>query len=231
MGPGRFLRRHRLPSIERTAASIVLTALILTCALASAQSPQVAPSAEGADRLRQFLDDTQTLQATFYQELLGPDGEIIELASGALSIKRPGRFLWRYAEPVEQLVVADGTNLWIYDVELEQATVTLLDDVAAASPAMLLSGEAALDEEFDVIESFDADDLRWVRLAPKTEAGDFRQVLIGFRGEMLSQLSLLDSLDQRTTIELVDLEVNLELADTVFDFQPPSGVDVIGDAG
>ncbi|NIL95435.1 MAG: outer membrane lipoprotein carrier protein LolA, partial [Woeseiaceae bacterium] len=95
---------------------------------------------------------------------------------GALSIKRPGRFLWRYAEPVEQLVVADGTNLWIYDVELEQATVTLLEDVVAASPAMLLSGEAALDEEFDVIESFDADELRWIRLAPKAEAGDFRQV-------------------------------------------------------
>lgn len=188
-------------------------------------------SLEGVDRLRQFLDDTQTLQATFHQELLGPDGEVIELASGALSIKRPGRFLWRYAEPVEQLVVADGTNLWIYDVELEQATVTLLDDVAAASPAMLLSGEAVLDEEFDVIESFDANDLRWVRLAPKVEAGDFRQVLIGFRGESLSQLTLLDSLDQRTTIELVDLEVNLDLADADFDFRPPSGVDVIGDAG
>ncbi|NIL95434.1 MAG: outer membrane lipoprotein carrier protein LolA, partial [Woeseiaceae bacterium] len=40
-----------------------------------------------------------------------------------------------------------------------------------------------------------------------------------------------DSLDQRTTIELVDLEVNLDLADTIFDFRPPSGVDVIGEAG
>ena len=70
-----------------------------------------------------------------------------------------------------------------------------------------------------------------MRLAPKVEASDFRQVLIGFRGESLSQLTLLDSLDQRTTIELVDLEVNLELADADFDFLPPSGVDVIGDAG
>lgn len=225
------MRRHRPQPIERVFAPILLAALLLACSSASAQGPEEPPSIEGLDRLRQFLDDTQTLQANFYQKLLGPDGEVIELASGALSIKRPGRFLWRYAEPVEQLVIADGTNLWIYDVELEQATVTLLEDVAAASPAMLLSGEAALDEEFDVIESFEADDVRWVRLAPKAEASDFRQVVIGFRGEILSQLWLLDSLDQRTSIELVDLEVNMDLADTIFDFQPPSGVDVIGDAG
>ncbi|NIW25622.1 MAG: outer membrane lipoprotein chaperone LolA [Gammaproteobacteria bacterium] len=225
------MRHRRPPSIDRIFAPIFLTALLLASSPAVAQTPQNAPSEAGADQLRQFLDDTTSLQATFHQELLGSDGEVIELASGALSIKRPGRFLWRYAEPVEQLVIADGTNLWIYDVELEQATVTLLEDVAAASPAMLLSGEAVLDEEFDVIESFDADDLRWVRLEPKTRASDFRQVLIGFRGEALSQLLLLDSLDQRTTIELVDLEVNLDLADSVFEFRPPSGVDVIGEAG
>jgi outer membrane lipoprotein carrier protein len=231
MDPGRFLRRRRLPPIKRISAPVFFTALLLASGPASAQSAEDTPLTEGVDQLRQFLDDTQTLQATFHQELLGPDGDVIEIASGVLSIKRPGRFLWRYAEPVEQLVVADGTNLWIYDVELEQATVTLLEDVVAASPAMLLSGEAVLDEEFDVIESFEADDLRWVRLAPKAEAGDFRQVLIGFRGQTLTQLWLLDSLDQRTTIELIDLEINSDLADTVFDFRPPSGVDVIGNAG
>lgn len=225
------MRLRRPLSIERIFAPTLLTGLLLASALVAAQSPQSTPPLDGVDQLRRFLDDTRTLQATFYQELLGADGEVIELASGALSIKRPGRFSWRYAEPVEQLVVADGTNLWIYDVELEQATVTLLEDVTAASPAMLLSGESVLDEEFDVIESFDADDLRWVRLAPKGEAGDFREVVIGFSDESLSQLWLLDSLDQRTTIELVDLEVNLDLEDVVFDFQPPSGVDVIGDAG
>lgn len=225
------MRRHRPQPIERGLAPIVLAALLLADGSAIAQDVVDAPAADGSSLLRLFLDDTRTLSASFYQELAGPDGQVIELASGALSIKRPGRFLWRYSEPIEQLVIADGTNLWIYDVELEQATVTLLEDVAAASPAMLLSGEATLDEEFDVLESFDADDVRWVRLAPKAAVSDFRQILIGFRGDRLSQLRLLDSLDQRTTIELVDVEINLDLADAIFNFQPPSGVDVIGDAG
>jgi len=231
MDPGRFLRHHRRDTIERLFAPILLAALLLASSPVLPQIPDDMPPTAGEDLLRQFLDDTETLRANFFQELLGPDGEVIELASGALSIKRPGRFLWRYAEPIEQLVVADGANLWIYDVELEQATVTSLDNAAAASPAMLLSGEAALDADFEILESFDADDVRWVRLAPKAEGGDFRQVLIGFRGEALSQLQLLDSLDQRTTIEFVDVEVNSDLADTLFDFLPPSGVDVIGDAG
>jgi len=225
------LRRHRRDTIERLFAPIVLAALLFSSSAVLAQISTDMPPTAGEDLLRQFLDDTETLSANFFQELLGPDGEVIELASGTLSIKRPGRFLWRYAEPIEQLVIADGANLWIYDIELEQATVTSLDDAAAASPAMLLSGEAALDADFEVLENFIADDMRWVRLAPTAEGGDFRQVLIGFRGERLSQLQLLDSLDQRTTIEFVDLDINSDLADTLFDFLPPPGVDVIGDAG
>lgn len=184
----------------------------------------------GADLLRQFLDETQTLRATFHQELLDPDREVLELANGSLSIRRPGRFSWHYAQPIEQLVIADGQNLWIYDAELAQATVAPLDAAAPASPAMLLSGESTLDTEFDVLESFDAESLSWVRLAPKPAGTDFKEVLIGFRAGLLNQLRLLDSLDQVTTLEFFDLEINPDLADAVFEFVPPQGVDVIGEA-
>lgn len=155
----------------------------------------------------------------------------MELASGELSIRRPGRFSWHYTEPTDQLVVADGENLWIYDAELAQATVTRLVDSAPASPAMLLSGEATLDTEFDVLETFERENLRWVRLAPKPTGTDFKELLIGFREGVLSQLRLLDSLDQVTTLEFFDVEINATLADDVFEFEPPPGVDVIGEPG
>ena len=127
------------------------------------------------------------------------------------------------------MVVADGENLWIYDVELAQATVSPLDEPVAATPAMLLSGDQAVREGFDILESFRADEIEWVRLAPKLEGTDFRAVLIGFRGGSLASLELVDGLDQVTEIQFSSVEVNPPIADDVFDFEPPDDVDVIGE--
>jgi outer membrane lipoprotein carrier protein len=204
---------------------------MLTSGDIGAQALEPAVPASGADYLRRFLDETTTFQATFEQQLLGLDREIIERATGTLSLKRPNRFLWSYDAPVEQLVVADGSDLWIYDVELAQATVTPLNDTVSATPAMLLSGNEPLEDGFEILESFDADDLSWVRLVPKTQDTDFQEVLIGFRAGMLASLRLLDSLNQVTSIEFMNVELNRELDDSAFEFTPPPGVDVIGGRG
>jgi outer membrane lipoprotein carrier protein len=204
---------------------------MLTSGGTAAQALEPAVPASGADHLRRFLDETITFQATFEQQLLGPGREVIERATGTLSLKRPNRFLWSYDAPVEQLVVADGSDLWIYDVELAQATVTPLDDTVSATPAMLLSGNKPLEDGFEIVESFDADDLSWVRLVPKTQDTDFQEVLIGFRVGMLTSLRLLDSLNQVTSIEFMNVELNRELDDSAFEFAPPPGVDVIGGRG
>jgi outer membrane lipoprotein carrier protein len=201
------------------------------CSLAYSQDAASEAAADGADQLRHFLDSTQTLRAGFAQELLGADGQLLELAHGSLAIRRPGRFAWRYEDPTEQLVVADGRKLWIYDAELSQATVTALDDSIPASPAMLLSGEATIDKEFQVLESFDAEGVSWVRLSPRESSSDFKEILIGFRAGVLDQLRLWDSLDQVTTVSFSDVQVNPELASDEFEFVPPPGVDVIGEVG
>ena len=155
--------------------------------------PQTADSPDGTtgeEHLQSFLDDVQTLQAEFYQELWGADEELVEIATGSLSLRRPNHFLWSYQSPIEQLILADGESLWIYDVELAQATVTPLSDIIEATPAMLLSGDQAVRDGFEALESFAADGLSWVRLAPRIPGSDFRSVLIGFQDEQLARLEL-----------------------------------------
>jgi outer membrane lipoprotein carrier protein len=34
----------------------------------------------------------------------------------------PDRFRWDYRKPYQQVIVADGTAIWIYDSDLEQVT-------------------------------------------------------------------------------------------------------------
>ena len=227
MDPGKFSRRRPPETIRFCHYLIPLWALTLSSS-AGAQSEEPVFGLDGAASLDTFIETTRTLRAEFQQELWSSEGRLIETAAGTLWLKRPNRFLWNYREPFEQLIVGDGENLWIYDMELGQVTVSPLDDSIAATPAMLLSGDEAVREGFDVLESFTAEGIEWVRLAPRLNGTDFSNVLIGFRAGLLDSLELLDGLDQVTEIEFGEVEVNPEISNDSFQFSPPEDVDVIG---
>ena len=219
---------------HRATTSIHRVVLLVGAALIACESawPQPADSADGLtgeQHLQNFLDEAQTLQAEFYQELRGADEQLIEIATGSLSLQRPNQFLWRYREPIEQLVLADGESLWIYDVELAQATVTPLSDIIEATPAMLLSGDQSVRDGFETLGNSTGDGLSWVHLAPKIPASDFRSILIGFRDGELARLELIDGLDQLIRIDFSRVRINQDLAADLFSFDPPNGVDVIGE--
>jgi len=230
MDPGKFSRRAPQGAIRFFRALFAVSAALLSSSL-GAQTEGSASDLDGSASLESFLDETRTLRAEFQQELWSAEGRLIETAAGTLWLKRPNRFFWNYREPFEQVVVADGESLWIYDVELGQATVSPLDELIAATPAMLLSGDQAVRDGFEVQESFDANEIDWVRLVPKLEGTDFSTVLIGFREGILASLELVDGLDQVTEIQFGEVEVNPAISDDSFDFSPPEDVDVIGQPG
>ena len=183
----------------------------------------------GSLHLDRFLDETRTFRAQFSQELLDGDGNLVEAASGTFSLKRPNRFLWSYAEPFEQQVVADAANVWIHDVELAQITVSPLDGAIASSPAMLLSGDGQARDGFELTESFRDGPIDWIRLTPRERGVDFHLVQVGFDAGELAALILVDALGQVTSIEFHDVMVNLDIEDEFFEFNPPAGTDVIGE--
>jgi outer membrane lipoprotein carrier protein len=227
MALGRFSRR-RLRAIERSRVLAVAFVLVLAASDAAVAQGERAATLTGVELLDRFLDEVATLEAGFEQELSTADGRLIELQSGSLALLRPSRFRWHYLEPFEQLVIADGKNLWIYDIELEQITVTPLDDTVTSSPAMLLSGDHAVRDGFTAVEGFSADGLQFVRLEPEIDGTDFRSVLIGFHDVEPRRLELVDGLGQTTRIELFDVRLNGELEESAFRFEPPEGADVIG---
>jgi outer membrane lipoprotein carrier protein len=178
-----------------------------------------------------FLNDVRTLTADFRQELWTADQRLLQTETGTLSLARPNRFRWTYTAPSELTVVADGEQLWIYDVELAQVTVAPFDDSVGSSPAMLLSGDRSVREGFEVVETYTLDGLDWVKLVPKMGGSDFTSVRIGFRGAAPARLELVDGLNQVTLIEFEGLTLNPELEPNAFQFEVPAGVDVIGDEG
>jgi outer membrane lipoprotein carrier protein len=210
-----------------TAARRAAGALLLTLVSFGASA---AGDAEAYQRVEKLLGNLQSLEAQFKQTLTDSKGQVTDQSSGTLAIRRPNRFRWDYREPHEQLIVSDGARIWLYDPDLEQVTVRRLTDSLSATPAMLLSGEGKLADNFRVTRTSQDTMAQWVMMEPKRNDTDFKWVRLGFSGEVLKFMQLADKLGQITTLEFSDVEKNAPLDASRFTFTVPPGADVIGDA-
>ncbi len=212
-----------MPGHKRAGA---LLALLLFHLFAPAVAGTTDP---GLARLQGFLDELDTLIADFTQDVVNRDLELVESASGQVVLQKPGRFRWDYREPFERVIVADGERLWLYEADLDQVTVRRLDEGLGETPAALLTGSVDVLETFEFLGSDTEDDLLWVSLGPRSEAGDFDSIRLGFDGLLLTRLELRDRLGQTTRLAFSAVEQGTVLPDAVFTFAVPDGVDVIGE--
>lgn len=183
---------------------------------------------QGVDALKEYYSSVQSLRGDFLQTTKSDSGEVIETSSGKLAIQRPDRFRWSYAEPFEQEIVADGSKLWVYDVDLEQVTVRPLSEVLGVGPALLLSGDyEALEQNFTINGGKDG----WLTLVPKRDDWDFQSIRMRMQQGVPQVIEVESGLGQSTRLELSGLERNVKLDAAQFKFTPPPGVDVIAPKG
>jgi chaperone LolA len=206
--------------------------LLFSLALSLFIAAPVATAEEAAapGLLRAFLSEVATLEAAFSQTLVEPGTGREQVSEGRLYLKRPKQFRWDYREPVPQLVVADGTDLWLYDPDLEQATVRSLDDGLSSTPAMLLSGEGRLEDTFEVGAAYAEAGIDWVELKPLDPESDFDAVRVGFEAGELAAMDITDTLGQTTRIRFSGVRRNIPLDPGLFVFEPPPGADVLRDS-
>lgn len=188
-------------------------------------------SASGAatDALKVFLNQTQTVKARFAQMVLDKNLKQLQQAQGVMQFSRPGKFRWDYTKPYEQVIVGDGTRLWIYDKDLNQVTVRKLDGALGASPAALLSGSNDLERDYKLTNLGMDKGLDWLEAVPKNRDTVFERVRMGFGKSGLEAMELRDQFGQVTVITFADLERNPRIAADVFRFTPPKGADVISE--
>lgn len=191
--------------------------------------PLVAAEPAGLARMHAFLQDVKTLKADFQQTVLDSNQKLVKQSTGTLVIKRPNCFRWDYAKPNEEVIVADGKRLWLYDVQLSQVTVKPLNGTLAASPAVLLSGSNDVEKNFAVADLGEKDGLAWVSLIPKVKDTDFESVRLAFKGADVAVMELKDNLGNTTRITFDHVQRNVSVVDGSFSFTPPAGADVIGD--
>lgn len=199
------------------------TVLILLCLL-----PGLA-SAAATDALKVFLTQTQTVKARFAQMVLDKNLKPLQQAQGIMQFSRPGKFRWDYQKPYEQVIVGDGSKLWIYDKDLNQVTVRKLDRALGSSPAALLAGSNDLERDFKLSNVGTDKGLDWLEAVPKNKDTAFERVRMGFGKSGLEAMELRDQFGQTTVITFADVERNPRIAADVFRFTPPQGADVISE--
>lgn len=201
---------------------------IVVLALATLQLAAATVPATALDR---FLDGLKTLRAEFSQRVVDARGVTVQEGVGSLVVERPGRFRWE-VRPAgaegNQLLVADGRNLWFYDRDLEQVTVKPADATLTATPAMLLSGTGDIRVAFDVKVLPRADGLDWVQVTPRANDADFRDARLGFAAGALKRMVLHDKLGETATLIFGKTVRNGVVNAGELRFIPPPGVDVIG---
>lgn len=190
--------------------------------------------AGGLESLEGFMRSARSGRADFTQVVTAPAREGQQARSktstGTFEFQRPSRFRFHYTRPFEQVIVADGRTLWLHDLDLNQVTARSQSQVLGATPAALVAAApdlAALRKDFELQEAPPRDGLEWVQATPRARDGQLRSVLVGFRGQQLAALEIMDSFGQRSVMTFSGMQVNLPLAADSFRFQPPAGADVL----
>ncbi len=200
----------------------------LRLAVVAAGCALLAPAHGGSlDQLRAFLTQTSSARGEFVQRVPARSGSAQPVSSGRFAFQRPGKFRWTYEKPYEQVIVADGTRLVLYDKDLNQVTIRKLGAALPSSPASILFGSNEFEKEFEVTDIGARDGLEWVRAKPRAKDSTFELIEIGFRDGLPQAMRLADNFGQVTQLIFSKLERNPKLDAEAFGFTPPKGADVL----
>lgn len=202
----------------------------LTLALLVTSTVASGAFAAARDDLTAFTKDLKGLDGQFTQQVFDANGKLKESSSGRVALSAPRLFRWEYTRPYEQLIVADGKRVWVYDPDLQQVTRRVQGPEEQNSPLAALIDSAKLDRDFLIKDAGTADGLDWLVLSPNTasDAG-FKSARLGFGAQGLATMQVTDALGQKTRIKFSGWKRNPVFATGTFTYVPAKGVDVVGE--
>jgi outer membrane lipoprotein carrier protein len=204
---------------------------LLAASLLVLSLPAFAAAGPARERLDAFSKGLHSLTGRFSQTLYDVNGGPGKTTTGVVSLEAPRQFRWEVTAPTKQTIVADGSRVWLYDPDLEQVTVRKQSTEEAQSPLTVLTDLSQLDKGyFKVTEQGEHDGLQWLRLASTAKDPAFDYADLGFDSTGLARMEFKDQLGNTTRILFAGWQKNTAIPADTFNFVPPKGTDVIGDA-
>lgn len=204
-------------------------------ALVCASAAPLALHAAALEQFKSFVSTTQSAKGEFSQRLVkqdkapqagAPAVKVSTASTGTFLFARPGKFIWMYVKPYEQLLQADGERLFIYDKDLNQVTTRKLGNALGSSPAAILFGSNDLEKNFTLKEAGTKNGLEWLEATPKSKDTTFEHIGIGLKNGVPEAMELHDTFGQVSLLTFTRFEKNPALAADQFKFVVPKGADV-----
>jgi outer membrane lipoprotein carrier protein len=204
-----------------------ILSMLLLAVMAAVVVPAQADDTAAVARLTALLSQAKTLTGRFSQLTLDGSGTQLQETAGEMALQRPGLFRWHTDAPAEQLLVSNGQKVWLYDPDLQQVTIQVMDQRLTHTPALLLSGDVSkISENFEVTFKEGGSVVDFI-LKPKAKDSLFDNLRLSFRNSVINDMQLVDSVGQRTNILFLGVKMNEPVSASQFSFEIPAGVDVI----
>ena len=223
---GKFMLTSTLKTavVNAVISGAIMASVMMPVALTTVAHAAAASQSQATKNLNSRLSGIRSMTANFSQTTQA--GNKKTNFTGMMGVQRQNQFRWETKSPAEQLIVANGNTMWIYDKDLQQATRQSVGSQIGEAPALLLSGDPSqIDRHFNVSQP-DANKNYFI-LTPKSSNANFGSLSLSFNGGRPVMMVLQDSIGQTTTIQFSNIALNKKLPATQFNFTPPNGVDVI----
>ncbi len=213
----------------RHAVSLMALPLLLLARIAAADP---APLPDVIQKVQASYEAVRDLSAEFRQETHYEGFDTVVNSTGRLQIKKPGKLRWDYAEPTPNQVVVADERVWIYTPEQKQVIVQPFAQMSDSQmPLHLLTGSARLDQDFEVRRTTPATDAKAIELTlvPRDAAAGLQKIEIRLdpKRYLITAVTLFESNGNRSAFEFNKIRTNTGLADEVFVFKKPKGVELI----
>jgi len=149
----------------------------------------------------------------FTQEIISPEGEVLERSNGSFALLRPHFFRWEIVAPDSQLLLANSDQLTQIDWGLEVVVKRPIVETASSPFQWLLASRATLDAAFDISLSDDA-----AVLIPLDPQSPYGRLDIAQTAETVWRL---DAEDRGGQVLRVELRENIDHPPRIADFVVP----------
>jgi outer membrane lipoprotein carrier protein len=200
--------------------------MVKTSLIAAALLFAGAAHATALDQFKSFVAGTKSARGEFTQTQVMKT-KTGKTSSGTFVFARPGKFIWTYQKPYEQLLQADGETLYLYDKDLNQVTTRKLGGALGSSPAAILFGSNDLEKNFTLAEAGTHDGLEWLNATPKSKDTTFEQIGIGLKDGIPQAMELKDNFGQTVLLKFTSFQRNPTLGAQTFKFEIPKGAEVV----
>jgi outer membrane lipoprotein carrier protein len=152
-------------------------------------------------------------------------------AEGIVYFKKPGKMNWTYNKPTKQQIISDGKNLWNYRPEDKQVVLARMTQAfQSKTPSTFLAGIGNLKKDFQArfVQDPASGTPYSLELTPLEAQGGLEKLFLLVEPGTFNilQAKIQDAMGNVTQMNFTKIRFNNNLADSLFTFTPPQGVEV-----